>query len=42
MLAPVWFSSGAFYAGPGGSAFAVSGGIPVVEGNFTGGITVAF
>ena len=41
MMAPVWFSSAAFYSGPGGSAFGVSGGIPVVEGNFTGGLVLA-
>lgn len=41
MLAPVWFSSASFYAGGGGGAFAVSGGIPIVEGNFTGGIVIA-
>ena len=41
MMAPVWFSSGAFYSGPAGGAFAVSGGIPVVEGNFTGGLVIA-
>ncbi len=41
MLAPVWFSSASFYSGGGAGAFAVSGGIPVVEGNFTGGIVIA-
>jgi opacity protein-like surface antigen len=41
MMAPVWFSSAAFYAGGGGAAFGVSGGIPVVEGNFTGGLVLA-
>ncbi len=41
MLAPVWFSGGTFYAGTGGSAFAVSGGIPMVEGNFTGGLVLS-
>jgi hypothetical protein len=40
MLAPVWFSSAAFFAGSGGGAFAVSGGIPIVEGNFTGGLVL--
>jgi hypothetical protein len=38
MLAPVWFSSASFYAGGGGAALGVSGGIPIVEGNFTGGL----
>src|SRR6516165_9461582 len=41
MLAPVWFSSGSFFVGTGGAAFGVSGGIPVVEGNFTGGLVLA-
>ncbi len=41
LMAPVWFSSAAFYSGPGGAAFGVSGGIPVVEGNFTGGLVIA-
>lgn len=41
MLAPVWFSSASLYSGPAGAAFAVSGGIPVVEGNFTGGLVLA-
>lgn len=41
MMAPVWFSSGSLYVGGGGAAFGVSGGIPVVEGNFTGGVVLA-
>ncbi len=41
MLAPVWFSSSAIYVGPGGTALGVSGGIPIVEGNFTGGLVIA-
>ena len=41
MLAPIWFSSASFYAGGGGAAFGVSGGIPTIEGNFTGGIVIA-
>lgn len=41
LLAPVYFSSGAFYSGPGGSAIAVSGGIPFVQGDFTAGLTFA-
>jgi opacity protein-like surface antigen len=41
MLAPVWFQSGSVFVGAGGAAFAVSGGIPVVEGNFTGGLVLA-
>jgi hypothetical protein len=41
MMAPVWFSSASFYVGTGGGGFGVSGGIPIVEGNFTGGIVIA-
>jgi opacity protein-like surface antigen len=41
MMAPVWFSSASFYAGGGGAAVGVSGGIPIVEGNFMGGLVVA-
>ncbi len=41
MMVPVWFSSATFYAGGGGAGLAVSGGIPIVEGNFTGGIVIA-
>jgi opacity protein-like surface antigen len=41
MMAPVWFSSGSLYVGGGGAALGVSGGIPVVEGNFTGGLVLA-
>ncbi|HEU4383898.1 MAG TPA: hypothetical protein VFR85_10420 [Anaeromyxobacteraceae bacterium] len=41
LLAPVLFSGGAFYSGPGGSALTVSGGIPYVQGDFTIGLTFA-
>ncbi len=41
MLLPVWFSSSSFYVGTGGAALGVSGGIPTVEGNFTGGLVIA-
>ena len=41
LLAPVYFTSGAFYAGSGGAALAVSGGIPFVQGCFTGGLVIA-
>ncbi len=41
MLAPVWFSSGSIYVSGGAGAFGVSGGIPIVEGNFTGGLVIA-
>jgi hypothetical protein len=38
--APVYFSSGAFYAGSGGSGLAVSGGIPLWQVNFLGALVV--
>jgi opacity protein-like surface antigen len=41
MLLPVWFSSASVYAGTGGGGFAVSGGIPIIEGNFSGGLVIA-
>jgi opacity protein-like surface antigen len=41
LMAPVWFSSASVYVGGSGGAFGVSGGIPVVEGNFTGGLVLA-
>jgi len=41
LLAPVYFSSGSFYAGAGGSALTVSGGVPFVQGCFTGGLVVS-
>jgi opacity protein-like surface antigen len=41
MLAPLYFSGGAFYAGTGGSGLAVTGGIPTISGNFTAGLTFA-
>jgi opacity protein-like surface antigen len=41
MLLPVWFSSSSIYVGTGGAGFGVSGGIPVIEGNFGGGLVIA-
>jgi len=41
MLAPVLFSSGAFYAGTGGAGLAVSGGIPFIQGDFSAGLVLA-
>ena len=41
LVAPVYFSGGSFYAGSGGAALSVSGGIPFVQGCFTGGIAIA-
>lgn len=38
---PVFFSSGAYYSGPGGSALVVSGGIPVVQGDVSLGLVIA-
>jgi opacity protein-like surface antigen len=40
-LMPVYFSSGAFYSGPGGTAVAVNGGVPFIQGNFSAGLTFA-
>jgi hypothetical protein len=41
VLLPVLLESGAFYSGPGGSAFAVSAGIPLVQGDLSVGLVVA-
>jgi opacity protein-like surface antigen len=41
MLAPVFFSSGSFYVGTGGSGLAVSGGIPFIQGDFSAGLVFA-
>jgi hypothetical protein len=38
---PILLESGAFYSGPGGSAFAVSAGIPLVQGDLSVGLVVA-
>jgi hypothetical protein len=38
LAAPVYFTSGVFYAGSGGSGMAVSGGIPLWQWNFLGGL----
>jgi opacity protein-like surface antigen len=40
VAAPVYFSSGAFYVGSGGSGISVSGGIPIWQWNFLGGLVV--
>jgi hypothetical protein len=38
---PILLESGAFYSGPGGSAFAVNGGIPLVQGDLSVGLVLA-
>ncbi|BDG05607.1 outer membrane protein [Anaeromyxobacter oryzae] len=40
VAAPVYFSSGAIYVGGGGAGLAVSGGIPVWQWNFLGGLVL--
>jgi opacity protein-like surface antigen len=41
MMAPIYFSGGAFYVGSGGSGMAVTAGVPTISGNFTAGLTFA-
>lgn len=41
MLLPVYIDGGAFYAGSGGSGLAVSGWIPMVQGDFGVGLVFA-
>lgn len=41
LFLPVQLSSGAFYAGSGGAAFTVSGGVPLVQGDLSLGLIVA-
>jgi hypothetical protein len=41
LLAPVYITSGGFYAGGGGAALVVGGGIPCVEGQFSAGLALA-
>jgi len=38
VAAPVYFSSTSFYVGSGGSGLGVSGGIPIWQWNFLGGL----
>lgn len=38
LAAPVYFSSGSIYVGGGGAALGVSGGIPIWQWNFLGGL----
>jgi hypothetical protein len=38
VAAPVYFSSGSIYVGGGGAALGVSGGIPIWQWNFLGGL----
>ena len=42
LLLPMWFDGGYFYAGSGGAGMGVSAGIPLVQGDFLGGITFKF
>jgi opacity protein-like surface antigen len=38
LAAPVYFTSGSFYAGSGGAGASVSGGVPIWQWNFLGGL----
>jgi len=42
LLMPMWFDGGYVYAGTGGAAVGVSAGIPLVQGDFLGGLTFKF
>jgi hypothetical protein len=42
LLMPMWFDSGYIYAGSGGAGVGVSAGIPLVQGDFLGGLTFKF
>jgi hypothetical protein len=42
LLLPMWFESGYVYAGSGGTGVGVSAGIPLVQGDFLGGLTFKF
>jgi len=42
LLMPMWFDSGYLYAGSGGAGVGVSAGIPLIEGDFLGGLTFKF
>jgi opacity protein-like surface antigen len=41
VAAPVYFSSGSIYVGSGGAALGVSGGIPIWQWNFLGGLVLS-
>jgi hypothetical protein len=40
LLAPVYITSGSFYAGGGGAAFVVSAGVPSIQGAFSAGLVL--
>jgi hypothetical protein len=40
IMAPLYFSGGGVYFGTGGSGFGVSGGIPILQGDFTAGLII--
>ncbi len=40
LLAPVYITSGSFYAGAGGAAFVVSAGVPSIQGAFSAGLVL--
>jgi opacity protein-like surface antigen len=40
LMAPLYFSGGGVYFGTGGSGFGVSGGVPILQGDFTGGLII--
>jgi hypothetical protein len=40
LLAPVYITSGSFYAGSGGAVFVVSAGVPSVQGAFSAGLVL--
>ena len=42
LLLPMWFDGGYLYAGSGGAGVGVSAGIPIVQGDFLGGLTFKF
>ena len=42
LLMPIYFAGSSVYFGTGGSGFAVSGGIPLLQGDFTAGLIFAF
>lgn len=42
VMFPIYFYGGSMYFGTGGSGFAVSGGIPMMQGDFTAGLIIAF
>jgi hypothetical protein len=42
LLMPMWFESGYLYAGSGGAGVGVSAGVPLIQGDFLGGLTLKF